>query len=44
MILHRDRHPLIIHIARGKNVGHLPFKEVITQNIEFLSKISTEQI
>ena len=44
MILHRDTHLLIIHIERGKNLGHLPFKEVIGQNIEFLCKISAELI
>jgi hypothetical protein len=44
MILHKDRQFLINHIARGKNVGHLPFKKVIGQNIEFLCEISTELI
>jgi hypothetical protein len=44
MILHKDRQFLIIHIARGKNVAHQPFKKVIGQNIEFLGKISTELI
>jgi hypothetical protein len=27
MILHKDRQFFTIHIARGKNVGHMPFKE-----------------
>ena len=44
MPLHKDRQFVIIHIARGKNVGHLTFKEVIGQNTEFLCKISTELI
>jgi hypothetical protein len=44
MILHKDRQFLIIHIAKGKNIDHLPFKKVIGQNIEFLCKISTELI
>jgi hypothetical protein len=36
MILHKDRQFLIIYTARGKNVGHQPFKKVIGQNIEFV--------
>jgi hypothetical protein len=44
MILHKDRQFLIIHIVKGKNVGRLPFKKVIGQNIEFLCKILTELI
>jgi hypothetical protein len=39
MISHKDRQFLIIHIARGKIVGHQPFMKVIGQNIEFLGKI-----
>jgi hypothetical protein len=42
MILHKDGQFLIIHSARGKIVGHQPFKKVIGQNIEFLCNISTE--
>jgi hypothetical protein len=44
MILYKDRKFLTIHTARGKNVGHLPFKKVIGQNIEFLRKNSTKLI
>jgi hypothetical protein len=44
MILHKDRQFLIIHIAKGQNVGHQPFKKVIGENIEFLCRISTELI
>ena len=44
MILNEDRQFLLIHTARGENVGHQPLKKVIGQNIEFLSKISTELI
>jgi hypothetical protein len=44
MVSHKDRQYLIIHIASGENAGHLPFKIVIGQNIEFLCKISTELI
>jgi hypothetical protein len=34
MILHKDKQFLIIHTARGENVGHQPFKKVIGLNIE----------
>jgi hypothetical protein len=44
MTLHKDRQFLIINTARGKNVGHQPFKKVTGQNIEFLCKISAELI
>jgi hypothetical protein len=44
MILHKDRQFIILHTARGKNVGHQPFKKVTDQNIEFLCKISSELI
>jgi hypothetical protein len=44
MILHKDRQFCIIHTARGKIVGHQPFKKLNGQNIEFLCKISTELI
>jgi hypothetical protein len=44
MILHKDMQFLIIHSARGKNVGHQPSKKVIGQNIEVLCKILTELI
>jgi hypothetical protein len=35
VILHRDRYLLIIHIARGKNVGHLPFSSIPDPDILF---------
>jgi hypothetical protein len=38
IILHKDRQFLKIHTAKGKNVGHQPFKKVIFQNIEFYAK------
>jgi hypothetical protein len=44
MILPKDRQFLLIHTARGKNVGNRPFKKVIGQNIEFLCNYWTELI
>jgi hypothetical protein len=38
MFLHKDRQFLIIHTARGKIVGHQPFKKVIGQILNFYAK------
>jgi hypothetical protein len=40
MILHKDRHFVMIHTVRGKKVGYQPFKKVIGKNIDFLCNMN----